>query len=159
MQKFGKKTNYRRNEEMKFIQLLFVCLFFIACDSFSNWWNDCPTDRDKEYIRIFAYTDIDTVISDEDFYHNEHYDPKYGRFATKFKDLGSDSISVSIIGKGDTLNYALEIKNQENIIILVDSSNAPCASDSILSKRGHDLYRVDADKIHSCVFYLYQSCD
>lgn len=155
MQKFGKKNNYRRNEEMKFIQLLFVCLFFIACDSFSDGWDNCPWEKNKEFIRIEPLVDIDTVISSV---HFEYYS-KYANFQTEYKDLGSDSISVSIIGKGDTLNYALEIKNQENIIILVDSSNAPCASDSILSKRGHDLYRVDADKIHSCVFYLYQSCD
>ena len=51
------------------------------------------------------------------------------------------------------MNYTLEIKNQENVIILVDTSNTPCASDLILYKRDHDHYRVDAEKIHSYVFY------
>ena len=94
------------SEEMKFIQLLFVCLFFIACDSFSDGWDNCPWEKNKEFIRIEPLVDIDTVISSV---HFEYYS-KYANFQTEYKDLGSDSISVSIIGKGDTLNYALEIK-------------------------------------------------
>ena len=138
---------------MKFIQLLLV-FFLVACDSFFNERENCPWEKNKEFIRVVPFVDIDTVVSSVYF---EYY-PKYARFQTEYKDLGSEPLPVSIIAKGDTLNYALEIKNQENIVILVDTSNTPCASDSNLSKKGHDLYRVDAEKIHSCVFYLDQSC-
>lgn len=79
-------------------------------------------------------------------------------FCVRKKDLGSDPVPLSIIARGDTLNYTLEIKNQENVIILVDTSNTPCALDSILSKDGYDHYRVDAEKIHSYVFYQKQMC-
>lgn len=79
-------------------------------------------------------------------------------FCVRKKDLGFDPVPLSIIARGDTLNYTLEIKNQENIIILVDTSDTPCALNSNLYKKGHDHYRVDAKKIHSCVFYQKQDC-
>ena len=140
----------REKNNMKYILFLFT-FALLACETF----DDCPVEINKEFIYVYFFTDIDTVISSENFV----YRPEYHYFASEKKDLGSDPVPLSIIARGDTLNYALEIKNQENVIILVDSSNTPCASDSILYKRGHNHYRVDAEKIHSCVFYLYQSCD
>lgn len=138
---------------MKYILFLFTFIL-IACETYDN----CPWEINKEFIRIVDYADIDTIISGEQFSLFSDYKAKHGHYETNYKDLGTNPIAVSVISKGDTLNYILEIKNQENIIILVDTSNTPCASNSILYKRDYDHYRVDAEKIHSCVFYQKQEC-
>ena len=137
---------------MKNILLLLWILFLASC---SPLVDSACLERNKELIRVYAHADIDTIISSEHF----DYNPKYVWFKTELKDLGSEAISVNIVGMGDALNYSLEIKNEKNIIIIVDTSNTPCASDSVLTKQGEDLYRVDGKNMHSCVFYLDTACE
>ena len=103
---------------MKNILLLLWILFLASC---SPLVDSACLERNKELIRVYAHADIDTIISSEHF----DYNPKYVWFKTELKDLGSEAISVNIVGMGDTLNYSLEIKNEKNIIIIVDTSNKP----------------------------------
>ena len=137
---------------MKYVLLLLWISFLASC---SPMVDSACLERNKELIRVYAHADIDTIISSEHF----DYNPKYVWFKTELKDLGSEAISVNIVGMGDTLNYSLEIKNEASINIIVDTSNTPCATDSILTKQGWNLYRVDGENIHSCVFYLDIICD
>ena len=132
---------------MKYVLLLLWISFLASC---SPMVDSACLERNKELIRVYAHADIDTIISSEHF----DYNPKYAWFITELKDLGSEAISISIVGMDDTLDYSLEVKNEKNIIIIVDTSDTPCAADSILTRRGQDLYRVDGKSMHSCVFYL-----
>ena len=141
-------------KNMKYI-LFILCIALFACDGSFAWWDNCSCEKNREFIRVYAHADVDTIISSEYF----EYSLKYAMFKTEYKDFGSDTISASIIGMGDTLNYSLEIKNEASINIIVDTSNTPCATDSILTKQGWNLYRVDGENIHSCVFYLDIICD
>ena len=137
---------------MKYVLLLLWISFLASC---SPMVDSACLERNKELIRVYAHADIDTIISSEHF----DYNPKYAWFITELKDLGSEAISISIVGMDDTLDYSLEVKNEKNIIIIVDASDTPCAADSILTRRGQDLYRVDGKSMHSCVFYLDTACE
>lgn len=138
---------------MKYL-LFLLCFALFACGDPLAWLDNCPWEKNKEFIRIVPITEIDTIISEEIF----NYRSEYNEYETKYMDLGSDPLSVTIVAGKDSLNYSLEIKNQNNIFIIVDILDNPCDSDSVLSKKGYGHYRVDTERIHSCVFYYEQEC-
>ena len=145
----------REKNNMKYILFLFT-LLLLACSSLEDWWDNCP--KDKEFIRVIAYVEIDTIISVEKFNRFKDGVSKTDSYQTEFKDFGSNQVPLTLVAMGDTLCYLLDIKNQNNILIVVDSSNTPCETNSDLSKNGYDQYRVDAKRVHSCVFYYEQMC-
>lgn len=138
---------------MKYILFLFT-FALLACETFDN----CPWEANKEFIRVVAFADIDTIISSETFSLFSDDKTKNGRYETKYKDLGSKPIAVSVVSNGDTLDYSLEIENQSNIFVVIDSVYRSCDSSYSLPKKGYGHYRVDSKQVYSCVFYQKQEC-
>ena len=137
--------------------LLFLVLLLVACDPLANW-NNCPWEPNKEFVRIVAFTDMDTIISSEKFTIVSDSGTENVRYETDYKDLGSKPIALSVTLNGDSLNYSLEIENQSNIFVVVDSVYRSCDSSYFLSKKGYGHYRVDSKQLYSCVFYYEQMC-
>ncbi len=73
-----RSANCMTIKSKNFLDLLFLFTFaLLACETF----DDCPIEINKEFIFIYAFTDIDTVISSENFV----YYPEYHHIASEKK--------------------------------------------------------------------------
>lgn len=101
---------------------------------------------------------IDTILSNRHSYSNCSSD-KCSSYEIPFQNGYKDTISLSVVVLGDTLDYVVGGKDLNNTYIVIDSVETPCDSSySIISKRGSGHYRVDSKRLYSCVFYFEPSC-
>lgn len=119
-------------------------------------WAGC--DDSEEYLEIKSVAVIDTILSNRHSYGNCSSD-KCTSYEIPFQHGYKDTISLSVVVLGDTLDYVVSGKDLNNTYIVIDSVETPCDSSySIISKRGSGHYRVDSKRHYSCVFYFEPSC-
>ncbi|MDD5943658.1 hypothetical protein [Fibrobacter sp.] len=133
------------------VVLVFIlALFYTVCDNCSGGF--------EERIEIKSVAVIDTILSNRLSYGNCSSD-KCTSYEIPFQNGYKDTISLSVVVLGDTLDYVVGGKDLNNTYIVIDSVETPCDSSySIISKRGSGHYRVDSKRLYSCVFYFEPSC-
>lgn len=127
-----------------------LALFYTACDNCSGGF--------EERIEIKSVAEIDTILSNRHFY-SDCISEKCNSYEAPFQNGYKDTISLSVVVLGDTLDYVVSGKDMNNAYIVIDTVETPCDSSySIISKRGSDHYRVNSKRLYSCVFYFEPSC-
>jgi hypothetical protein len=132
------------------IVLMTAAAQLVACDA------GCPDT--EEYLEIKSVVAIDTILSNRHSYSNCSSD-KCTSYEIPFQHGYKDTISLSVVVLGDTLDYVVGGKDLNNTYIVIDTMETPCDSSySIISERGSDHYRVDSKRLYSCVFYFEPGC-
>jgi hypothetical protein len=133
------------------VVLVFIlALFYTACDNCAGGF--------EERIEIKSVAEIDTILSNRLSYSNCSSD-KCTSYEIPFQHGYKDTISLSVVVLGDTLDYVVSGKDLNNTYIVIDTVKTPCDSSySIISERGSGHYRVDSKRLYSCVFYFEPSC-
>ncbi len=122
----------------------------VACDA------GCPDT--EEYLEIKSVVAIDTILSNRHSYSNCSSD-KCTSYEIPFQHGYKDTISLSVVVLGDTLDYVVSGKDLNNTYIVIDTVETPCDSSyRTISERGSDHYRVDSKGLYSCVFYFEPGC-
>lgn len=122
----------------------------VACDA------GCPDT--EEYLEIKSVVTIDTILSNRLSYSNCSSD-KCTSYEIPFQHGYKDTISLSVVVLGDTLDYVVSGKDLNNTYIVIDTVETPCDSSyRTISERGSDHYRVDSKGLYSCVFYFEPGC-
>jgi len=133
----------------KFV-LMAAAARLVACDA------GCPDT--EEYLEIKSVVTIDTILSNRHSYSNCSSD-KCTSYEIPFQHGYKDTISLSVVVLGDTLDYVVSGKDLNNTYIVVDTVETPCDSSyRTISERGSDHYRVDSKRLYSCVFYFEPGC-
>ena len=133
------------------VVLVFIlALFYTACDNCSGGF--------EERIEIKSVAAIDTILSNRHSYSNCSSD-KCSSYEIPFQHGYKDTISLSVVVLGDTLDYVVSGKDLNNTYIAIDTMETPCDSSyRSISKMGSDHYRVDSKRLYSCVFYFEPGC-
>ena len=132
------------------VVLMVAAARLVACDA------GCPDT--EEYLEIKSVVTIDTILSNRHSYSNCSSD-KCTSYEIPFQHGYKDTISLSVVVLGDTLDYVVSGKDLNNTYIVIDTVETPCDSSySIISERGSGHYRVDSKRLYSCVFYFEPSC-
>ena len=132
------------------VVLMTAAALFVACDA------GCSDT--EEYLEIKSVVTIDTILSNRLSYSNCSSD-KCTSYEIPFQHGYKDTISLSVVVLGDTLDYVVSGKDLNNTYIVIDTVETPCDSSySIISERGSDHYRVDSKRLYSCVFYFEPGC-
>ena len=130
--------------------LMVAAAQLVACDA------GCPDT--EEYLEIKSVVTIDTILSNRLSYSNCSSD-KCTSYEIPFQHGYKDTISLSVVVLGDTLDYVVSGKDLNNTYIVIDTVETPCDSSySIISEKGSDHYRVDSKRLYSCVFYFEPGC-
>lgn len=133
----------------KFV-LMAAAARLVACDA------GCPDT--EEYLEIKSVVAIDTILSNRLSYSNCSSD-KCTSYEIPFQHGYKDTISLSVVVLGDTLDYVVSGKDLNNTYIVIDTMETPCDSSyRTISERGSDHYRVDSKRLYSCVFYFEPGC-
>lgn len=133
----------------KFV-LMVAAARLVACDA------GCSDT--EEYLEIKSVVAIDTILSNRHSYSNCSSD-KCTSYEIPFQHGYKDTISLSVVVLGDTLDYVVSGKDLNNTYIVIDTVETPCDSSyRSISKMGSDHYRVDSKRLYSCVFYFEPSC-
>lgn len=133
----------------KFV-LMAAAARLVACDA------GCPDT--EEYLEIKSVVTIDTILSNRHSYSNCSSD-KCTSYEIPFQHGYKDTISLSVVVLGDTLDYVVSGKDLNNTYIVIDTVETPCDSSyRTISERGSDHYRVDSKRLYSCVFYFEPGC-
>ncbi|MBR2469483.1 MAG: hypothetical protein IKB43_04930 [Fibrobacter sp.] len=133
----------------KFV-LMVAAAQLVACDA------GCPDT--EEYLEIKSVVAIDTILSNRHSYSNCSSD-KCTSYEIPFQHGYKDTISLSVVVLGDTLDYVVSGKDLNNTYIVIDTVETPCDSSyRTISERGSDHYRVDSKGLYSCVFYFEPGC-
>lgn len=133
----------------KFV-LMAAAARLVACDA------GCPDT--EEYLEIKSVVAIDTILSNRHSYSNCSSD-KCTSYEIPFQHGYKDTISLSVVVLGDTLDYVVSGKDLNNTYIVIDTMETPCDSSyRTISERGSDHYRVDSKRLYSCVFYFEPGC-
>lgn len=132
------------------IVLMAAAAQLVACDA------GCPDT--EEYLEIKSVVAIDTILSNRHSYSNCSSD-KCTSYEIPFQHGYKDTISLSVVVLGDTLDYVVSGKDLNNTYIVIDTVETPCDSSyRTISERGSDHYRVDSKGLYSCVFYFEPGC-
>lgn len=132
------------------IVLMAAAAQLVACDA------GCPDT--EEYLEIKSVVAIDTILSNRHSYSNCSSD-KCTSYEIPFQHGYKDTISLSVVVLGDTLDYVVSGKDLNNTYIVIDTVETPCDSSyRTISERGSDHYRVDSKRLYSCVFYFEPGC-
>lgn len=127
-----------------------MALFYTACDNCAGGF--------EERIEIKSVVTIDTILSNRLSYSNCSSD-KCTSYEIPFQHGYKDTISLSVVVLGDTLDYVVSGKDLNNTYIVIDTMKTPCDSSyRSISKMGSDHYRVDSKRLYSCVFYFEPGC-
>ena len=127
-----------------------MALFYTACDNCAGGF--------EERIEIKSVAEIDTILSNRHSYSNCSSD-KCTSYEIPFQHGYKDTISLSVVVLGDTLDYVVSGKDLNNTYIVIDTVETPCDSSyRTISERGSDHYRVDSKGLYSCVFYFEPGC-
>ena len=134
----------------RIVVLMVAAVRLVACDA------GCPDT--EEYLEIKSVVTIDTILSNRHSYSNCSSD-KCTSYEIPFQHGYKDTISLSVVVLGDTLDYVVSGKDLNNTYIVIDTVEAPCDSSyRTISERGSDHYRVDSKGLYSCVFYFEPGC-
>ena len=132
------------------IVLMTAAAQLVACDA------GCPDT--EEYLEIKSVVTIDAILSNRHSYSNCSSD-KCTSYEIPFQHGYKDTISLSVVVLGDTLDYVVSGKDLNNTYIVIDTVETPCDSSyRTISERGSDHYRVDSKGLYSCVFYFEPGC-
>lgn len=132
------------------IVLMAAAAQLVACDA------GCPDT--EEYLEIKSVVAIDTILSNRHSYSNCSSD-KCTSYEIPFQNGYKDTISLSVVVLGDTLDYVVGGKDLNNTYIVIDTVETPCDSSyRSISEMGSDHYRVDSKRLYSCVFYFEPGC-
>ena len=119
---------------------------------------DAGCSDTEEYLKIKSVVAIDTILSNRHSYSNCSSD-KCSSYEIPFQNGYKDTISLSVVVLGDTLDYVVGGKDLNNTYIVIDTMETPCDSSyRSISKMGSDHYRVDSKRLYSCVFYFEPGC-
>lgn len=134
----------------RIVVLMVAAARLVACDA------GCPDT--EEYLEIKSVVTIDTILSNRHSYSNCSSD-KCTSYEIPFQHGYKDTISLSVVVLGDTLDYVVSGKDLNNTYIVIDTVETPCDSSyRTISERGSDHYRVDSKGLYSCVFYFEPGC-
>lgn len=132
------------------VVLMVAAARLVACDA------GCSDT--EEYLEIKSVVAIDTILSNRLSYSNCSSD-KCSSYEIPFQNGYKDTISLSVVVLGDTLDYVVSGKDLNNTYIVIDTMETPCDSSyRSISEMGSDHYRVDSKRLYSCVFYFEPSC-
>lgn len=132
------------------VVLMVAAAWLVACDA------GCSDT--EEYLEIKSVVTIDTILSNRLSYSNCSSD-KCTSYEIPFQHGYKDTISLSVVVLGDTLDYVVSGKDLNNTYIVIDTVETPCDSSyRTISERGSDHYRVDSKGLYSCVFYFEPGC-
>lgn len=135
---------------MKFLVFLFFCVFLYGC------LGECTVNDNDEIILVSTIV-FDSTVSNETFQNDCKNKSCYKAQIEKNR---SDLVQIDVFSREDSLSYKIEHKKWSNVYIVIDSIPAKsCASSYWLADRGYGHYRVESNRLFSCVFYFEPSCE
>lgn len=117
---------------------------------------ECTVNDNDEIILVSTIV-FDSIVSNETFQNDCKNKSCYKAQIEKNR---SDLVQIDVFSREDSLSYKIEHKKWSNVYIVIDSIPAKsCASSYWLADREYGHYRVESNRLFSCVFYFEPSCE